>query len=68
MRQLTVKYQSGLEVSLAAFLLRMTSHNIGRARRYSYSSDGKRSGTQDAGTLAFHNQKEERHERHSFQG
>ena len=66
MRQLTVKYQSGLEVSLAAFLLRMTSLNIRRARRY--SSDGKRSGTQDAGTLAFHNHKEERHERHSFQG
>lgn len=47
----TIKYQSGLEVSLPAFLLKMTSLDVAYA-----------------GTPSSHNQKEEQHERRSFQG
>ena len=62
----TVKYQSGREVSLAAFLLRMASLDISRTGRISLNE--KQSGAPGAGIPSFHNQKEERHERHSFQG
>ena len=59
----TVKYQSGLEVSLAAFLLKMTSLDVGHRGRISINR--KSPGMSYAGT---HNQKEEQHERRSFQG
>jgi hypothetical protein len=62
----TVKYQSGLEVSLAAFLLKMTSLDVGHSRRRSINR--KSSGVPDAGTPSSHNPKEEQHERRSFQG
>lgn len=62
----TIKHQSGLEVSLAAFLLRMTSLDVGHRRRISIN--GMSSGVPDAGNPSTHNQKEEQHERRSFQG
>jgi len=66
MKLLTVKYRSGLEVSLAAFLLKMTSldveHSWGRAINRTSPS------RLYAGNPSTHNQKEEQHERRSFQG
>ena len=62
----TVKYQSGLEVSLAAFLLKMTSLNAGHSRRRAINP--KSPGVSYAGNSSTHNQKEEQHERRSFQG
>ena len=62
----TVKYQSGVEVSLAAFLLKMTSLDVGHRRRVSVKE--KSSGGLDVRTHSTHNQKEEQHERRSFQG
>ena len=62
----TIKYQSGMEVSLAAFLLKMTSLDVGQRRRISIN--GMSSGVPDARTPSSHNQKEEQHERRSFQG
>lgn len=63
MKQLTIKYPSGLEVNLAAYLLRMTSHSVGLARRLSINP--KRSGVTDSGTI-MSQQKEEKDERQSF--
>lgn len=60
----TIKYPSGLEVSLAAFLLKMTALDIGQVRRRSINRDS--SGAKDAETPSINNQKEERHERRSF--
>ena len=60
----TVKYQSGLEVSLAAFLLKMTSLDIGQSRRRSINR--KSPGVSYAGNPSTHNLKEEQHERRSF--
>lgn len=57
----TVKYQSGVEVSLPAFLLKMTSLDVGHRRRVSIN--GKSSGVPDVRTYSTHNQKEEQHER-----
>jgi hypothetical protein len=62
----TIKYPSGLEVSLTAFLLKMTSLDIGQARRRSINRDS--SGAMDVETPTFNNQKEEKHEHRSFQG
>lgn len=62
----TVKYQSGLEVSLAAFLLKMTSLDAGHSRRCAINQ--KSPGVSYAGNSSTHNQKEEQHERRSFQG
>ena len=62
----TVKYPSGREVSLAAFLLRIASLESRRTGRISLN--GKRSGAKDAAIPSFHHQKEQRHEHHSFQG
>lgn len=62
----TVKYQSGLEVSLAAFLLKMNSLDVGQSRRRSINR--KSPGMSYAGNPSTHNQKEEQHERRSFQG
>ena len=62
----TVKYQSGLEVSLAAFLLKMTSLDVGQSGRHSIHQ--KSPGGSFAGNLSSHNQQEEQHERRSFQG
>ena len=62
----TIKYQSGLEVSLAAFLLKMTSLDVGHRRRVSINR--KSPGVSYAGNPSTHNQKEEQHERRSFQG
>ena len=60
----TVKYQSGLEVSLAAFLLKITSLNIAQSRRHSIHR--KSPGGSYAGSPSSHNQQEEQHERRSF--
>ena len=57
----TVKYQSGVEVSLAAFLLKMTSFDVGHRQRVSVKE--KSSGGLDVRTHSTHNQKEEQHER-----
>lgn len=65
MEVLTVKYQSGLEVSLAAFLLETTSLDDGQSRRISITRNS--SGVPDAGMPSTHNPKEEQHERRSFQ-
>ena len=62
----TIKYPSGQEVSLAAFLLQMSTRDVGQARRRSLNQDS--SGVPDAGTPSSHHQKEEQHERRSFQG
>jgi hypothetical protein len=62
----TVKFQSGQEVSLAAFLLKMTSLDVGQARRPAINRE--RADVMDAELLSFNNQQEERHERRSFQG
>ena len=66
MKLTTVKYPSGREVSLAAFLLKMTSLDIGQVRRRSLNRDS--SGVQDARTPSSQHQKEEPYERRSFQG
>ena len=60
----TVKFQSGQVVSLAAFLLKMTSLDVGQARRPAINRE--RAGVMDAELLSFNNQQEERHERRSF--
>ena len=62
----TIKYQSGLEVSLAAFLLKMTSLDIGQSRRRCINP--KSPDVSYAGNPSTHNPKEEQHERRSFQG
>lgn len=48
MKQLTIKYPSGREVSLAAFLLKMTSLDNGYARKPSI--DRERAGGPDIPT------------------
>jgi hypothetical protein len=60
----TVKFQSGQVVSLAAFLLKMTSLDTGQARRRSITRES--SGDKDAETPSINHQQEERHERRSF--
>jgi hypothetical protein len=60
----TVKFQSGQVVSLAAFLLKLTSLDVGQARRPAINRE--RAGVMDAEPLSFNNQQEERHERRSF--
>jgi hypothetical protein len=62
----TVKYQSGQEVSLAAFLLKFTSLDVWQNRRRAINR--KSPGVSYAGNPSTHNQKEEQHERRSFQG
>ncbi len=42
----TVKFQSGQEVSLAAFLLKLTSHDLGKARKPAF--DGEQAGVMEA--------------------
>ena len=54
----TIKYASGLEVSLPAFLLKMTSPDVGQARKL--STNRVNSATKHAETPSFNNQKEER--------
>ena len=61
----TVKYPSGLEVSLAAWLLKMASLDVGQARRLHVARE--RPGVKDTETPVIHHQKEERYERRSFQ-
>ena len=63
----TVKYPSGLEVSLAAFLLKMASLDVGQAQRVSINRESSGVGVKDTETSSLNNQKEERHERRSFQ-
>jgi hypothetical protein len=65
MNVLTVKYQSGLELSLSAFLLKMTALDVGQSRRISITRNN--SGVPNAGMPSSHNPKEEQHERRSFQ-
>lgn len=60
----TVKYPSGREVSLAAFLLKMSARDGGQARRLSLNRDS--SGGPGTGTPSSHHQKEEHQERRSF--
>jgi hypothetical protein len=60
----TVKFQSGQVVSLAAFLLKLTSLDVGQAR--SPTINRERAGVMDAEPLSLNNQQEERHERRSF--
>jgi hypothetical protein len=62
----TVKFQSGQVVSLAAFLLKMTSLPVRHAPGFSINQG--QSSVLNAGTPSCINQKEERHERRSFQG
>ena len=50
----TVKYQSGLEVSLAAFLLKMTFRDVGHRRRIYIN--GKSPGVSYAENPSTHNQ------------
>lgn len=64
MKSPTVKHPSGLEVNLAAWLLKLASRDAVRARRVSISS----SGVKDTETHPVHYQREERHERQSLQG
>ena len=64
MQHFTIKYPSGREVSLTAFLLSMTSVYVGPARRISIARE--RYSVPDAGTQSSNNQKEENHERRSF--
>ncbi len=45
----TVKFQSGQEVSLAAFLLKLTSLDVGQARKP--AMDRERAGVRDAAQL-----------------
>lgn len=61
----TVKYPSGLEVSLAAWLLKMASRNVGQAQRTPITRES--SSVKDTETRLFNHQKEERYERRSFQ-
>jgi hypothetical protein len=61
----TVKYPSGLEVSLAAWLLKMASLDVAQARRLTMTRE--RSGVKDTETPVINHQKEERNERRSFQ-
>lgn len=65
MKLSTIKYPSGREVSLTAFLLTMTSVDVGAARRLSINR-GK-SSVPDAGTPSSNNQEDVNHERRSFQ-
>ena len=62
----TVKYHAGQEVSLAAFLLKMTSLDVGQNRRRALKRKGP--GVSYAGNTSTHNHKDEQHERHSFHG
>ena len=64
MKLSTIKYPSGREVSLTAFLLSMTSVYVGPARRLSIKRE--RSCVPGAGTQSSNNKKEENHERRSF--
>ena len=48
MKQPTIKYPSGLEVNLAAFLLKMTSSDISHAQRRSLPPE--KSGVTDSGS------------------
>ena len=48
----TVKYPSGLEVSLAAWLLKLASLDVGKAQRVSITRES--SGVKDTETPAFH--------------
>jgi hypothetical protein len=57
----TVKYQSGVEVSLAAYLLKLTSLDVGHRPRVSINR--KSSGAPDVRTHSTHHQWEELHER-----
>jgi len=65
MKQPTIKYPSGVEVNLAAFLLKLTSSDNRQGRRRSIQPE--RSGDPDIGTPTSHSQQEERHERQSIQ-
>ena len=65
MKLSTIKYPSGREVSLTAFLLTMTSVDVGAARRLSIYRE--RSSVPDAWTPSSNNQDEDNHERRSFQ-
>jgi hypothetical protein len=63
MKQPTIKYPSGVEVNLAAYLLRMTSPGLGQVRRPAINPE--RSEVTDSGTI-ISQQKEEKDERQSF--
>jgi hypothetical protein len=63
----TIKCPSGMEVSLAAFLLKLTSLKTGQAQRRSINRESSGVGVQNIGTPSLNHQKEERHERRSFQ-
>ena len=55
----TIKCPSGMEVSLAAFLLKMTSLNTGQAQRRSINRESSGVGVKDIGAPSLNNQKEE---------
>lgn len=61
MKLLTIKYPSGREVSILAFLLKMTSLEIGQARRRSINRES--TGVKNAEPPLLNNQQEEHHER-----
>ena len=63
----TVKYPSGLEVSLAAFVLTMASLDVGQAQRFSINRESFGVGVKDTEAPSLNYQKEGRYERRSFQ-
>ena len=62
MKLLTVKYPSGLEVRLSAFLLRMASLDVGQVQRLSINRESFGVGVKDTEPPSLNNQKEGRHE------
>ena len=67
MKLLTVKYPSGLEVRLSAFLLRMASLDVGQVHRLSINRESFGVGVKDTEPPSLNNQKEGSHEHRSFQ-
>jgi len=67
MKLLTVKYPSGLEVSLSAFLLKMASLDVGQAQRCSINRESFGVGVKDTEPPSLNTQMEGRHEHRSFQ-
>ena len=58
----TIKYPSGMEVSLAAFLLKMASLDVGQVQPLSINRESSGVGVKDTETPSRNNQKEEKYE------
>jgi hypothetical protein len=61
------KDPSGLEVSLPVFPLKIASLDVGQTQRLSINREIPGVAVKNSETRSFNNQKEERHERRSFQ-